>query len=113
MTSELGAKIRAFLPTKAYRISVDPGPDALTAWAREADILADLLARESDNTQHAVRANLDLIKRLKAANDKLEALRAVHAEYFNMDVSAYDADEDTAREDVWRYDRDFRAVLEG
>jgi type I site-specific restriction endonuclease len=45
------------------------------ALAYQADRLADLLRREREATQAAINSNLDLIKRLKEANDKLEAVR--------------------------------------
>lgn len=38
----------------------------------------------------------------------LAPLLAVHERYFNTEVDAYDAAEDFAPEDAWRFDRDFR-----
>lgn len=40
----------------------------------------------------------------------VKPLLAVHDQYFNTEVSAWDAAKDFATEDTWRFDRDFRAA---
>lgn len=57
----------------------------------------------------AVLALLDERDELAATVDRL---RDVHARYFDMDGRpGYDDDTNPEPEDVWRYDRDFRAAL--
>lgn len=98
MSFPLGDKIRAFiLPENAHGVSVvEPDARTLESWAYQADRQADLLRREKDNTHHAVRSNLDLIKRLKEANDKLEAVRGV----LNDPVIYDSADEPALRDGI-------------
>lgn len=49
--------------------------------------------------------------RANAAEARLNALITVHARYFDMDYEAGEPDVNPSPEDVWRYDRDFRAAL--
>lgn len=72
--STLGDRIRDLWSDSLWGGLTLPAVESL---ARKADIQADLLDRERDSTQHAVRSNLDLIKRLKDANDKIEAVRVI------------------------------------
>lgn len=50
--------------------------------------------------------------RANAAEARLNALIKVHAQYFDMEAAPDDEWAGPEREDVWRYDRDFRAALE-
>lgn len=45
------------------------------------------------------------------STERLAAVQAVHAAYFDMDGRPGLDDTDPEPEDVWRYDRDFRAAL--
>lgn len=73
--------------------------EVIEAKAREADRLVDLLEREKGLTAAVYRSNLDLIKRLKEANDKLEGVRSVADEWdSSMAAPLYDKGPDAARE---------------
>lgn len=55
---------------------------------------------------------LGLLDDLAWAEARLAAVVAVHGRYFDMDGRPGFDDTDPAPEDVWRYDRDFRAACE-
>ena len=55
----------------------------------------------------------DVLGKLRAAEAALSRVKAVHADYFDMDLEPGDAYANPEPEDVWRYDRDFRAAIGG
>lgn len=94
--------------------------------------LIDLLAEKDDNDKaHGVmirelqRRNTELgveVDRLRdqrnnlvenwhALRAQVSAMESVHAEYFDMDADPLSGEACPEPEDVWRYDRDFRAAL--
>ena len=77
MSNTLGNRIREHVG----EVGPASGRD-LEGIAYQVDRLADLLHREMDNTQAAINSNLDLIKRLKEAQEALDVtldrLESVH-----------------------------------
>ena len=55
----------------------------------------------------------DVLGKLRAAEAALSRVKAVHANYFDMDGEPGFDDTTPEPEDVWRYDRDFRKALGG
>lgn len=68
------------------------------------------------DSEHASKAVLSDALTVRAERDalaaKVEAMRAVHARYFDMDGRPGYDDTNPEPEDVWRFDRDFRAALD-
>ena len=61
---------------------------------------------------NALPALLDAAAERDALAAKVERLVAVHASYFDLDGRPGYDDTNPAPEDVWRFDRDFRAALD-
>ena len=87
--------------------------------ARDAALLPNwtVSVRQQRDAQTDRRTLLAEVDRLAAdlaeAQQRVQAIEAVHCAYFDQDVSPTDPYAGPEPEDVWRYDRDFRAALAG
>lgn len=75
--------------------------------------VGDAYAAAVQRGQQAIAEAQQLRLRAERAEAKLERLVAVHGRYFDLDGTPGFDDTEPEPEDVWRYDRDFRAALAG
>lgn len=85
----------------------------IEAKAYQADRQADLLDRERGHTAALHRSNLDLIKRLKEANDKLERVRERAAEWSRVGESLASGGARDVAEPFRSHARQLHNILEG
>ena len=83
------------------RLSCGYDGDDLTRHMAEAVLASDWLAER------------DAAIRAEAKAEALAPIREVHGCYFDLDGEPGYDDTTPEPEDVWRYDRDFRALLDG